>query len=270
MPEKSQVRLFTKGRIAYVSLHRPAKHNGLTDTMIRELIATAKEIRSNKSIRAVILYGAGKSFCSGLDFREMSAKPSSLVRLFMKLPWVKANSFQRVAYVWRTLPVPVICVVHGNCFGGGLQIALGCDYRIATPDAKLSVMEIKWGLIPDMSLTTTMTTLTRYDLALELTMTGRVFSGIQAGEYGLISKISFEPMDDAEMLADEICQQSPDAIAASKKLFKKTWKANPRRSLWWERFLQLRLLGRKNQRIAMKNGLHAKHFPQVFEDRSVF
>ena len=251
--------LFTiKGAIAYVSLNRPDKHNGLNEALFKELLFTARKIRKDKNIRVVILSGEGPSFCAGLDFKSLSQNPMMIPRFFLKLPWSSANNFQRVAYVWRTLPVPVICTVQGSCFGGGLQIALGADYRIATADSQWSIMETKWGLIPDMSATTTLTTLTRYDLAQELTMTGRIFSGEEGYEYGLVSKVSSEPTAEAEAMATVICQKSPDQLAATKLLFRKTWKAGPRMSLLWERLIQLRILGRRNQKIAMRNGLAGK------------
>ena len=179
--------------------------------------------------------------------------------------------FQRVAHIWRDLPVPVIAAIHGNCFGGGMQIILGSDYRIATPDANLSILEMKWGLIPDMSGMVTLSRLTRVDIAQELTMTGRFFSGVEGAEYGLISKVSPEPLEEAQALAKVICEKSPDAIAATKYLFKKTWKKDTRGALLWERLTQLRLLGRKNQRIAMANGLAKKGAePKPFMDRTSF
>jgi len=192
------------------------------------------------------------------------------MKFFFKLPWRKDNMFQRVAHVWRDLSVPVIAVIHGNCFGAGMQIILGCDYRIATPDANLSILEMKWGLIPDMSGMVTLSRLTRVDIAQELTMTGRLFSGTQALEYGLVSKVSATPLVAAQALAEIICQQSPDAIAATKYLFKKTWKKDTRAALFWERITQLRLLGRKNQRIAMQNGLSKNKQPKPFINRNSF
>ncbi len=267
----SRVLFEVKGHIAYVSLNRPEKHNGLDFLLFQQLVDTARRIRKDKNIRAVILFGEGDSFCAGLDFKSVSQKPSIVPRLFLKLPWTSMNSFQRVALIWRKLPVPVISAIHGNCFGGGLQIALGTDFRIVHPDAKLSVMEIKWGLIPDMSATATLTTLTRYDIAEELTMTGRIFSGREAFNYGLATRISEVPMKEAEALASLICEKSPDAIAASKFLYRRTWKAGTRLSLLWERLIQMRLLGRKNQRIAMSNGLRKEgQEPRPFANRSLF
>jgi enoyl-CoA hydratase/carnithine racemase len=257
-------------KVAYVTLNRADKHNGLDKPMIVNLVEAAKRINKDKSIRCVILQGAGASFCAGLDFSYVAKNPSMIAKFFLKLPWRKDNMFQRVAHVWRDLSVPVIAVVHGNCFGAGMQIILACDYRIATPDANLSILEMKWGLIPDMSGMATLSRLTRVDIAQELTMTGRFFSGAEAEDYGLVSKVSETPLIEAQTLANTICQKSPDAIAATKYLFKKTWKKDTRAALFWERITQLRLLGRKNQKIAMKNGLVKNKQPQPFIDRSSF
>lgn len=257
-------------QIAFITLNRPDKHNGLDKQMIVDLVKVAKKINKNRAIRCVILQGEGASFCAGLDFNYIAKDPSMVMRFFLKLPWSKDNMFQRVAHIWRDLSVPIIAVVHGNCFGAGMQIILACDYRIATPDANLSILEMKWGLIPDMSGMATLSRLTRIDIAQELTMTGRFFSGNEALEYGLVSKVSDNPLVEAKVLADTICQQSPDAIAATKYLFKKTWKKDTRMALFWERITQLRLLGRKNQRIAMKNGLAKTGKKEDFIDRSSF
>ena len=257
-------------KIAFITLNRPEKHNGLDKQMIVELVEVAKKINKDSAIRCVILQGAGPSFCAGLDFNYVAKNPSMIMQFFLKLPWTKDNMFQRVAHIWRDLSVPVIAVVHGNCFGAGMQIILACDYRISTPNANLSILEMKWGLIPDMSGMATLSRLTRIDIAQELAMTGRFFSGTQALEYGLVSKVSDSPLTEAKLLADTICQQSPDAIAATKYLLKKTWKKDTRMALFWERITQLRLLGRKNQRIAMKNGLTKTGEKKDFIDRTSF
>jgi len=265
-----RVVLEKRGSVAYVTLNRPEKHNGLDKHMFIDMVTTAKQIRKDRSIRCVILKGEGPSFCAGLDFSAVSKNPSMIPKFFAKLPWGKDNMFQRVAHIWRDLPVPVIAAVHGNCFGGGMQIILACDYRIATADANLSILEMKWGLIPDMSGMVTLSRLTRIDIAQELTMTGRFFSGQEGAEYGLISKVSEDPVAEAEALAAVIVEKSPDAIAATKYLFKKTWKKDTRGALLWERITQLRLLGRKNQRIAMANGLAKGKPAKPFLDRTSF
>ncbi len=266
----SRVNFKVEQSVAHVTLNRADKHNGLDEQMMVDLVKTAKRINKDNSIRCVILQGAGASFCAGLDFSYVAKNPSMIAKFFLKLPWRKDNMFQRVAHVWRDLSVPVIAVVHGNCFGAGMQIILACDYRIAKPDANLSILEMKWGLIPDMSGMATLSRLTRVDIAQELAMTGRFFSGIEAEQYGLVSKISDSPLVEAKILADKIIEQSPDAISATKYLFKKTWKKDTRSALFWERVTQMRLLGRRNQRIAMKNGLAKGQQPTAFIDRSSF
>lgn len=255
MSQPNRVTLDIQGHIAHVRLNRPDKHNGLDMPMFRQLIQTARKIEKNRDIRCVILAGEGASFCAGLDFSAIAKQPSMAARLFLKWPWQKTNMAQEVAHCWRRLSVPVISVIHGNCFGGGMQLIMASDIRIAHPDTRLSIMEIKWGLIPDMSGTIHLARLTREDIAKELTMTGRIFSASEGADYGLISHVSSEPMAQAEALAAEICAKSPTAIAATKSLFDKTWQVGSWRALFWERWTQARLLGRKNQRIAMQNGL---------------
>lgn len=260
-----------KDHIAYVYMNRPDKLNGLDMAMFKEMIACAKKLRKNRSVRAVVLAAKGDSFCAGLDFKALSKDPMMVPKVFLKWPWTKQNIAQQIAHCWRDLPVPVICAIHGNCFGGGMQIALACDYRIATPETNLSIMEMKWGLIPDMSGMVTLSRLTRVDIAQELTMTGRQFSAQEGYEYGLISKLAADPQAEAQALAEVIASKSPDAIAATKYLFKKSWKADTWKALRWERWVQARLLGRKNQRIAMANGLAGKDKePKPFKDRTSF
>jgi enoyl-CoA hydratase/carnithine racemase len=270
MTTSPRVHFEVRNNIAYVTLDRPDKHNGLDEEMLTSLIRTARSIKKNRTIRCVILKGNGPSFCAGLDFGYVAKHPSMVPKFFAKLPWSKDNTFQRVAHIWRDLPIPVIAVVHGNCFGGGMQIILACDYRIAEPTATLSILEMKWGLIPDMSGMVTLSRLTRVDIAQELTMTGRFFSSVEGAEYGLISKISETPLAEAEELARTICEKSPDAIAATKYLFKKAWKKDTRAALLWERLTQLRLFAGKNQRIAMYNALNKEKEPRPFKIRSSF
>lgn len=270
MTTEPRILLERRDNIACVTLNRPDKHNGLDEEMLRGLVNTARKIRRDRTIRCVIMQGNGPSFCAGLDFGYVAKHPAMVPRFFAKLPWTKDNMFQRAAHIWRDLPIPVIAAVHGNCFGGGMQLILACDYRIATPTATLSFLEMKWGLIPDMSGMVTLSRLTRVDIAQELTMTGRSFTGAEGAEYGLISRISEEPPTEATALAATICEKSPDAVAATKYLLKKTWKKDTRAALLWERLSQLRLFAGKNQRIAMKNSLHNDKDPQPFSDRSSF
>ncbi len=166
-----------------------------------------------------------------------------------------ANLAQRVAYDWTQLPVPVIAAIHGVCFGGGLQIALGADIRIAAPDAKLSVMEIRWGLVPDMAITQTLPRLVRMDVAKELVFTGRRVSGEEAQELGLVTSVADDPLAAARALAADIAGRSPDAIRAGKRLLQEAWLAEPAAALLLESELQTALIGSPNQLAAVTAGL---------------
>ncbi|MGB0867155.1 MAG: crotonase/enoyl-CoA hydratase family protein [Granulosicoccaceae bacterium] len=267
MSTTTRVVIEIEGHIAHVHLSRPQVHNALDFAMFEQLIDAAKTIRRDTRIRAVVLSGDGPSFCAGLDFKSVKKQPSIAAKIFLKWPWSKTNIAQKTANCWRDLPVPVLAAIHGNCFGGGLQIALGADIRFCAPDASLSVMEIRWGIIPDMSGTLALSKLTRYDVAQELTMTGRVINGTTAHELGLVSHLSQSPQADALALAEELVEKSPDALAGTKLLFRKTWQSGNWLALGWERWVQMRLLGRANQIIAMKNGLE-KENTQPFKNRS--
>ena len=197
------------------------------------------------------------------DFPAVTEDPSIVAKVFLKLPWTEHCPGD--AHCQRDLPVlsPLFTVTSG----GGMQIILAI---IALPeDASLAIMEMKWDLIPDMS-GGHLSRLTRIDIAQELTMIGRKFTAREGHEYGLISRLADDPMVASEQLAQTICRQSPDTIAAAKYLFRKTWKADTWKALRWERWVQARLLGRKNQRIAMKNGLGKTDDPMPFIDRRSF
>lgn len=256
-----RVRVRREGDLAFVKMTRGDKHNGLDLPMIQALIEAAGWADKQRDVRAVILHGEGSSFCAGLDFKAVMKDPARMVlgvaQLWSPLP----NDFQRVSLVWRELGVPVIAAIHGNCFGGGLQIALGADFRIATPDAQFSIMESKWGLIPDMGGTVTLRELVRIDVAKELAMTGRVLSGEEAKDVGLVTKLSDTPLESAVELALSIATRSPDAVCAVKGLFQRVWSENEGRALSLEREWQRKLIGKSNQRTAMKRNLEKKELP---------
>ncbi|SDJ24939.1 Enoyl-CoA hydratase/carnithine racemase [Rhodococcus triatomae] len=202
----------------------------------------------------MILRGDGAAFSAGLDFASVGKNPARLALAFAKIPGQKTNLFQRACWAWRSLPVPVIAVLHGRCYGGGLQLALAADFRFSTPDCELSVLEAKWGLIPDMTGSVTLRELVGMDLAKRLTMTGEMFDGRRAHEWGLVSGVSEHPLTDAEELAARIATRSPDSVAATKKLFQNTWHRSPRAAFAVETLLQLRLLTGRNHTIARKAG----------------
>ncbi len=243
--------------VAVVGLSRPAKYNGLDLDMMRALVEAAGRVRRQPDVRAVILRGEGKAFCAGLDFASVTRRPGRILTAFF--PWLrKDNLFQRVCLAWRDLPMPVIAVTHGYCFGGGMQIALGCDFRFSSPDCQFSIMEIEWGLIPDMGASVTLRELVAFDVAMELTMTGRKFGAEEALEMNLISRVDDQPMEAALAFASSIASRSPDAVAAAKRLFRDTRHGTERRALRRERRLQLGLLLGSNQREAMRARLEKR------------
>ncbi|MEP1217302.1 MAG: crotonase/enoyl-CoA hydratase family protein [Marinobacter sp.] len=237
--------------IAIVTLNRPEKYNGLDMPMFEAITRAARTLKKDRSVRAIILRGAGEAFCSGLDVKTVSKNPVNFLKLLIKPGRKISNLAQDVGYLWRDVPAPVIAVTHGYCFGGGFQVALGADFRFSTADCEFSIMESKWGLIPDMSLTVTLRELISIDLAKELTMTARRFSGTEAKAMGLVSRISDDPMTEALAFARELATRSPDAVAASKLLFNRAWSAPDKVALDWETRLQKKVLGRANQRVAV-------------------
>ena len=236
--------------VARVWLDRPDKLNGLTLDMLAELKETSRRLAKDKSLRAVIITGAGESFSAGLDFATALRDPSRIARTFIPSPLRGTNTFQEASWGWRRLPVPVIAVVQGHCYGGGVQIALGADFRFSTPDAQWSVLEAKWGLIPDMSGIRSLAELVGIDTAKLLTMTGDTFSGERAKELGLVTEVSADPMATADELVERLKTRSPDAVAAAKRLFNDTWTATPRKTFARERAEQLALLVNANTKIA--------------------
>jgi enoyl-CoA hydratase/carnithine racemase len=243
------------GPVAHVQLNRPDKHNGLTLTLLAGLTRAAKQAAKDRSLRAVIISGAGKSFSAGLDFASLDGKQKSVMRNFVPNLLLGSNGFQDPAWQWRRVPVPVIAVVHGHCYGGGLQIAMGADFRFATPDADFSILEAKWGLIPDMSASAALAQLTSIDIAKRLTMTGEMFTADYAKDIGLVTGVAEDPMAEAMALVEKIAARSPDSVASTKTLLEKTWSRSPRFSFPVEQVLQLRLLRGKNHAIARKAGM---------------
>jgi len=236
--------------VARVWLDRPDKLNGLTLDMLAELAATSRRLRQDKSLRAVVLTGAGESFSAGLDFGSALRSPAQIARTFIPSLLRGTNTFQEAAWGWRRLPVPVVAAVQGHCYGGGLQIALGADFRISTPGAQWSVLEAKWGLTPDMSGIRSLAQVVGMDTAKLLTMTGDTITGARAKELGLVTQLSDDPLADADELVERLKSRSPDAVAAAKRLFEGTWTSSPRRTFGRERAEQLALLMNANTRIA--------------------
>jgi enoyl-CoA hydratase/carnithine racemase len=255
------IRLAVEGSVARVTLNRPDRYNALSPDMFDGLIEVGKKLAALKQLRVVILSGAGGNFCSGIDVQELASAgdPLTLLEPSDDSP---ANRAQRAAWIWREVPVPVIAVLEGTVFGAGLQVALACDLRIATPDSRLSVMEIRWGIIPDMSITQTITRLTGDDVARELSYTGRELDGIEALRLGLVTRITEHPTLVAEDLAAQIAGRNPDAIRAMKSMFNQHWNSAPKDSLSEECRLQKTLLGSNNQMEAVMANMQKRepHF----------
>lgn len=257
----SRVVVNRQGAIAEVRLNRPDKLNALDAAMFDALVEAGQALAADRSLRAVVLSGEGRAFCAGLDFASFSAMAGSdrpVSALLAREPGSPANRAQRVAWIWNELPVPVIAAVHGVAFGGGLQIALGADIRYVAPDARLSVMEIKWGLIPDMSGTQALRRLARLDVAKELTFTGRVVSGTEAVALGLATRASEHPLEDALALARDIAGKSPHAIRAGKRLLDESGRVGVEEGLRLEEKLQRALIGSPNQIEAVQANLQGR------------
>jgi enoyl-CoA hydratase/carnithine racemase len=242
--DAERVRIAIEGHVANVRMVRADKHNGLDWRMFVALNEAVDEVRGSDGVRAVVLSGEGPSFCAGLDIRSFAEGNGDLAGDGLERPeGERANLAQRVAYGWRELDVPVVAAVHGACLGGGLQIALGADIRIAAPDAQLSVMEIVHGLIPDMSITQTLPRLVRDDVARELVYTGRRVGAAEALELGLVTRVAEDPLAAAHEAAAAICERSPEAVKRAKYLLNEAASLSPREALELETTLQRELLG---------------------------
>jgi enoyl-CoA hydratase/carnithine racemase len=219
-----RVSVMVENGVADVRLNRPEKMNALDPAMFDGLIEVGEAVKADPSVRAVVLSGEGRAFCAGLDFGSFQAmadapkdRPTGDVDLGRKDGRI-TNRGQQAAYVWREMPAPVIAAVHGVALGGGFQIALAADIRIIAPDARMSVLEVRWGLVPDMTGTQLLPTVVGLDVAKELTFTGRMVEGEEAVRLGLATRVSDTPLEDALALAREIAGKSPQAVRGAKAL----------------------------------------------------
>lgn len=240
--------------VVEVRLDRPDKMNALDTVMFNNLASVGDELKKDLTLRAVVLSGEGRCFCAGLDmesFSKMAEGAGAGVNGNGLEPRTHgdANLAQYLAMVWREVPVPVIAAVHGVCFGGGLQVALGADIRFATPDSQWAVMEIKWGLVPDMGGMVLINELVRPDTFRELCYTGRVLTGQEARDLGLATHVGGKPREEALAMAQSIAGKSPDAIRAMKRMLNSaiTPKEQAARILMEESREQDRIIGSDNQ-----------------------
>ncbi|WP_131103321.1 crotonase/enoyl-CoA hydratase family protein [Ornithinimicrobium sufpigmenti] len=236
--------------IAFVGLRRPDKLNALTLSMLDSLVDVAPIFRRrrNRHVRAVVLHGEGEAFCAGMDLGHALKDPVGIARRFVSRPWLGTNVFQEACWAWRRLPVPVVAAVHGHCLGAGLQLALGADLRVSTPDARWSVREAHWGLTPDMSGTRSLSEVVGLDVAQELTLSARVLPGDEAARLGLVTRLADDPIAGAVELLAPILANDPQAVAAGKRLLTTARASSPRRAFARERRAQLALLARMGRR----------------------
>ena len=233
--------------VAHVRLIRADKMNALDPDMFAALLNAGHVLHGLKGLRCVVLSGEGRSFCAGLDMASMGDPSRRRENPLTTRTHGNANPPQQVAIQWRKLPVPVIAAVHGVCFGGGLQIASGADFRIMTPDARLAVMELKWGLVPDMAGYALWRGTVRDDVLRKLTYTNREFTGTEALGFGFATMIDADPLARAMAIAAEIARRNPHAQRAAKRLFGQYLHASVDDILMAESIEQQALMGSKNQ-----------------------
>ena len=251
--------------VADVRLTRADKMNALDAAMFDALVATSDRLTHEKGLRAVVLSGEGRAFCAGLDMGRFAAMKENggngiagdEKRDLTTRTHGLANFPQQAVWGWRQLAVPVLAAIQGVAFGGGFQLALGADMRFLSPDARMSIMEIKWGLVPDMAGTPILASLVRDDILRELTYTGRIFSAQEAMSYGLATRISDDPLATAFEVAREIAGKSPEAIRAAKRILNNL-SVDPGPALLAESVEQMRLMGSPNQLEAVRANMEKR------------
>jgi len=258
------VTLTVENHIAQVRLNREDKLNSFNLDLIQGLIDTAAAIEADKSVRVVVMAGAGRCFSAGIDVKGLLGQPGAAEKLLSRTPDHDANLVQQCVIAWRDLSAPVITALHGYAFGAGFQLAMAADIRIAQADTELSIMEIRWGIIPDMGVSTILPTLINQDVAKLLTFTGQRISASTGLGYGLVTQLADDPLAVANELATTIAGNNPDAIRAGKQLINNSWSAPRAEALLMEEQLQLKVLAGANQKEAMMAGME-KRTP-VFKD----
>lgn len=259
--------------VAHVVLNRADKLNALDGAMFGAIVDIGERVTARADVRAIVLSGRGSGFSAGLDASAFAAigsgaglgtdGPTTHFGLTERTHGI-ANRAQRVATVWSQAPMPVIAAIHGVCFGGGLQVALGADIRLVAPDARLSIMEIKWGLVPDMAGMATLRGRVRPDVLAGLVYTGRIVSGDEAVHIGLATRLSADPLQEALALAREIASKSPHAVRAAKRLLAAAHASDDATLLLAESAEQDRLVGSPNQIEAVRANLEKR--PPRFVD----
>ena len=258
---ENRVLIDIQDHVAHVRLNRPDKMNALDDAMFEAIVDTGEQLKANPDIRAVVLSGEGRAFCAGLDmgnFANMaSGKPddataksetaNDAVGRLERRTHGLANRAQYTSWVWRELPVPVIAALHGVAFGGGCQISIGADMRYAAPGTKICIMEMRWGLVPDMGATPYLPHLLRDDVLRELTYTNRIIEADEAQALGLVTQVVINPIEAALQTAAEIAARNPEAVRAAKRILNNAPFQNPQEILLAESREQDQIIGKPNQ-----------------------
>lgn len=253
-----RVTVTIEDHVAHVLLDRADKMNALDDAMFEGIVAAGHHLHNERGVRAVVLSGAGRSFCAGLDLSSIANSSKWEGNFLTARTHGNANLPQQAAMVWRKLPMPVIAAVHGVCFGGGLQVASGADIRFVTPDARLSVMEVKWGLVPDMAGYALWRGNVRDDVLRELIYTHREFGGEEAVRFGFATHVSADPLADAMGLARTIAAKSPTAVRGAKTLSNRAPDMSVDEVLLAESVTQHELMYAKNQLEAVRAGMEKR------------
>jgi len=260
----NRITLTVENHVAHVVLSRADKMNALDKKMFEAIPMVGDEIRNNANIRAVVVSGDGGNFCAGLDKSNFSSMLDNSDVSVAGAPSLAerthgiANAAQYAAWMWRELPMPVIAAVEGFCLGGGLQIALGADIRYAKPDSKFSILEMRWGIIPDMSSTQIMRHLVRDDIIRELTYTAKIFGAQEAKEWGFITDIVDDPVTHAMNTAEQISYKNPDAVRAAKKIIDASYYQTAQEGLLMESIEQDKIMGTPNQLEAVMSELQKR------------
>ncbi|QIZ78733.1 crotonase/enoyl-CoA hydratase family protein [Ferrimonas lipolytica] len=261
---EERVKLTMDGNVAIVTLNRPEKHNAMDMDMFNALLAVQKRLSKDRSLRGVILNGAGVDFCSGIDVKSMLGDVKKGAWFMWKWWPRSANKAQKLCTGWRDLPVPVMAVLHGKVWGAGVQVILGADFRYGQSDCTMSVMEGRYGLIPDMGGNLAMREQMNQDQALWLAMSADVIDAKRSCELGLLTEVCADPMALAKQKMAELLQRSPDALAATKRLYRRHGIPQSGRMLAEETISQARLIMGKNQRIAVarSQGKQREYLPR--------
>ncbi|MEM9048430.1 MAG: crotonase/enoyl-CoA hydratase family protein [Pseudomonadota bacterium] len=250
------------GHVAEVVMNRAEKSNALDAAMFEALADAGRRLAHDSTVRAVVLRGDGAHFCAGVDLTTLQAglmdNAAFRLRATQRQPGEAGNEFQMPAHIWRELPVPVIAALQGVAYGGGMQIALGADIRIAAHDARFSIMEMKWGLVPDMGLMATLPRLMRIDVAKELVLTGRVLGAEEAQRLGLVTRLAEDPLTAARDAAQAIATRSPDAVRGAKAILERGWRLDPDAALALEAETQGKVMGLANQIEAVQANLEKR------------